>query len=183
MEVADAVRLVAPAVRPRGGTWADLGAGSGIFTRALAALLGAGGHVIAVEREPRAVAELDRLARDRASGMASITALRGDFTTPLALPPLDGVLLANALHFVPGDAQAAVLRDLSTALRPGGRLLLVEYDDRPASRWVPYPVSRARFAELARTLGLGPPAVVGKRPSAYGGLIYAAFVEMPAREG
>ena len=53
MNVRDAVQLIAPAV-PAGGRWADLGAGRGTFTAALARLLGPGGTVYAIERDATA---------------------------------------------------------------------------------------------------------------------------------
>lgn len=178
-----AVRLIAPAVERAGGTWADLGAGTGTFSRALAAVLGSTGRVIAVEREAAGVRALERLARQQDDGGAPIVVLQADFTGTLALPPLDGVLLANALHFVPDDAQAAVLGRLAAGLRAGGRLAVVEYENRAASRWVPFPIGRARFAELARDIGGSPPVAVGERRSAYGGTMYAAYTILPARAG
>jgi len=169
----DAQRLIAPAVGA-GGRWAELGAGEGTFTRALAELLGAGGVVLAVDREPSAVRALTALARTSPAG-ATIEAIAADFTAPLALPPLDGVLLANALHFVPATEQGALLARLARMLVPGGRIVLVEYENRAPSRWVPYPVSLARFEALADEAGLTAPREVGRRRSRYGGTMYAAW--------
>jgi hypothetical protein len=81
--------------------------------------------------------------------------------------------MANALHFV--RDQAAMLTLAASYLGPGGRLVVIEYDHRPASRWVPYPVPAARLAELAADAGLAPPRIVGRRPSAYGGEMYVAL--------
>ena len=53
MDHADHVRLLRDGVT-EGGTWADLGAGTGAFTLALAELLGPGGEVIAVDQIGRA---------------------------------------------------------------------------------------------------------------------------------
>ena len=50
MDHADHVRLLREGVT-RGGTWADLGAGTGAFTLALAELVGPSGEVIAVDRD------------------------------------------------------------------------------------------------------------------------------------
>ena len=170
MRVEDAASLVAPAVR--GAVWADLGAGSGTFTRALVRLLGAGAAVHAVDRDAAAMRALATL---RAPGVVAHVADFADAEAwrALALPPLDGVLLANALHFVPAREQAPVLVRLAERLAPGGRLVVVEYEDRPASRWVPYPVSFARLEAIAPA-GMTPPARVGERRSAYGGVMYAA---------
>jgi SAM-dependent methyltransferase len=176
MDVADAGRLIAPAVRV-GERWADLGAGTGTFTEALARLVGVSGEVIAVERDPSRVRTLEQLARQRSrEPRAPIVVRRADFTDGLDVEPLDGVLLANALHFVPATAQAETLRRLASALVEGGRVVIVEYDKRAASRWVPFPVSRARLAELAREAGLGTPEVIGEIGSAFGGTMYASVV-------
>lgn len=174
MNTRDAVALIADAVGEHGGIWADLGAGSGTFTRALAELLGTDGRVYAVDRDHGAVAALRRLAHAKAGRVIPV---RGDFTSSLELPgltqPLHGILLANALHFL-RDA-GAVLARLVELLRPGGRVVLVEYDRRSASLWVPHPTPIASLAALSREAGLTPFTVTATRPSAYQGVLYAAY--------
>jgi SAM-dependent methyltransferase len=176
MDVRDAARLIAPALT-HAGVWAELGAGTGTFTRALAGLLGCDGTVYAVERDERSGRTLDALAR-RANldEQAVITVVRADFTGPLELPTLDGVLLANALHYVPDEEQAPLLARMARNLTPDGALLIVEYDDRPRSRWVPYPVSLSRLRNVAAAAALGPVKQVGRAASAFGGTMYAAKV-------
>ena len=51
MDHADHVALIRAAVTETGGTWADIGAGEGAFTLALADLLGPGGRIVAVDRD------------------------------------------------------------------------------------------------------------------------------------
>lgn len=171
MRVEEASALIAAAVPAApDGRWADLGAGRGTFTRALVRLLGPGAGVYAVDRDPAAVSALAGLG-------APVTALRGDFADEarwrsLALPPLDGILLANSLHYVPEAEQGVVLARLADGLGPGGRLVVVEYDGRAANPWVPYPVP---FARLSTLLPPGMAAVrIGERPSDFGGTMYAA---------
>jgi SAM-dependent methyltransferase len=176
----EALALLRPAMSDHeGGVWADLGAGTGVFTRALATLLGPEGHVHAVDADARALSAL-RASLARTSGRPTVTAREADFTRPLDLPPLDGVLMANALHFA-RDA-GAVLALAASYLRPGGRLVLVEYQGRGPNPWVPYPVPSARFAELAPAAGLTRPDVVATRPSAFGGQIYVAVASRKADE-
>jgi len=182
MEPRDAAALIGPAVPGPGGTWADFGSGTGTFTRALAALLGPKGRIYAVDRDRRAAASLRAWAAAQArhfagapAPLAAIDVLEADFADlarPLDLPPLDGALIANALHFV--SEPEPVLARLAAGVRPGGRVVVVEYDDRPASRWVPYPLPLARLARLAEGAGLGAPTLVGTHPSAFGGRLYAA---------
>ena len=170
----DAAMLIRTAIPNQDGTWADLGAGTGTFTRALATLLGPDGRVEAIERNANSRRELARLA-GVTNGAATITATDGDFTKPLNLRDLSGILMANALHFVKHVDQAAVLRQLAIYLRPGGRIVLVEYEDEIGNQWVPYPVSFRRFDALCKASGLTPPALAGRMPSAFGGELYSAW--------
>ena len=150
MNVRDAVQLIAPPVLG-GGRWADLGAGRGTFTAALARLLGPGGTVYAIERDATAIAALEMLARRGGSdGRSAIVVRHADFTQPMELPSLDGVLLANALHFVPDNEQARVLEHVARGVIRGGAIVVVEYDNRPPSfRLRRHNVRRADVAALA----------------------------------
>lgn len=169
----DALALLRAAVpAAEGEAWADLGAGDGVFTRALAALVGPAGHVFAVDEDDRALSAVRAWA---ASAAAAVTVLRADVTRPLDLPPLDGVVMANVLHFV-ADAEAVLPRIVSL-LKPGGRFVLIEYEGRRPGPWVPHPVSIARFHQLAAAAGLTEPRVAARRPSRYGGEIYVAVAE------
>lgn len=178
MDETDAAALIRGAIPEPGGTWADLGAGEGTFTRALIDVLGLG-RVYAVERDPKALAKLRRWASRDAPNVVTEQA---DFTRSLDLPgqdgALDGILLANSLHYV-RDA-AAVLRRLVRWLRPGGRVVLVEYDRRSANPWVPYPIPAAGWPKLARAAGLSNPRVTATRPSSFGGDLYVAVAEVPS---
>jgi len=175
MDARDAVQLIAPAVRP-GERWADLGAGGGTFTIALARLVGPTGAVHAVDRDASAVRALEALARASGNGGAVIVVQHGDLAQPLDLPPLDGVLIANALHFVDARAQAGVLRRIADGLTSSGRIVVVEYDNRSPSRWVPFPIPLARLTDLAREAKLAAPEAIGSRRSTFGGSMYAARI-------
>lgn len=169
MDSRDAVALLASAIHTRGGTWADLGAGAGVFTRALVEVLGEDCRVYAVDREVR-------VAPTR-----NITAVDGDFTQPLELPglgagKLDGIVLANALHFV-RDA-GAVLGRLAGLVKLGGSVVLVEYDRRSANPWVPYPISSTRLPALADAAALSAFEVTATRASDYGGELYVAIARV-----
>ena len=179
MQLEDAVALIKSSVAGRAGTWADLGAGRGTFTRALAEVLSPDGRVIAVDRDPTVVAEIERWAAESAPG---VTAVVGDFTATMMLPatPLDGILLANALHFVKTQEQGALLARLANLLADDGRMVLVEYDRRATSRWVPYPIPIARLQELAAAAGLTRFTVSESRPSNYEGIIYTAHADRKA---
>lgn len=175
MEHREAIELIRGAVRAPGGTWADLGAGVGTFTRALASLLGADGVVYAVDREAKA---LRNLAGSAAGESAEVRTLVADFTERLDLPRLDGVVIANALHYVPYQDQARVLGQIASMVDRPGDVVIVEYERRDANRWVPYPLSFEPLRALAREAGLADPVRLVTRPSRYTGSIYSAVVRL-----
>ena len=179
----EAVALIAGAVTTRGETWADFGAGSGTFTRALASLLGEAGVVYAVDRDTAALRALERFATSASSGMAEVRAREGDFTRQIDLPELDGAVIANALHYVPYQNQAKVLAGVARQVRAGGAVVVIEYDRRNANRWVPYPISFADFTSVARDAGLSQPMLLATRPSRFAGSIYATLVRRAGTGG
>jgi hypothetical protein len=84
--------------------------------------------------------------------------------------PLDGMLLANVLHFV--RDREKVLGRLVSLLRAGGRVVIVEYDRRVASRWVPYPIDSSACLKSAQGAALENPRITARRPSMYAGELY-----------
>ncbi|TME76356.1 MAG: class I SAM-dependent methyltransferase [Chloroflexi bacterium] len=168
MDHADHVRLLREGVT-RGGTWADLGAGTGAFTLALAELVGPSGEVIAVDRDRGALRELDRAIRP---GGATVRTLSADFTKPVALDSLDGVVMANSLHFV--RDKSPVLALVHTMLKPSGRLLLVEYDTDNGNPYVPHPLSFETWRALADASGFTGTRKLASVPSRFLGRIYSA---------
>jgi ubiquinone/menaquinone biosynthesis C-methylase UbiE len=165
---ADHVRLLKDGVT-RGGTWADLGAGTGAFTLALAELVGPGGEVIAVDRDRGALRDLERAVRP---GGATVRTLAGDFSKPIDLPALDGVVMANSLHFV--KDKAPVLALMHRMLKPSGRLVLVEYDADKGNSWVPYPLSFDTWRALADASGFTDTRKLATVPSRFLGRIYSS---------
>lgn len=88
----------------------------------------------------------------------------GDFTEfPWPFDALDGVLMANAFHYV-RDHRAFLRRYDAHARRR--RVLLVEYDTDQATPWVPYPLGYAAGVDLFRTAGYDVSAL-GRRRSVY----------------
>ena len=164
--------LLRPGADGRRGTWADLGCGDGIFTAALYTLLEPGSEIYAVDKRKRA---LDALIHNFAGSYpaASPHPILADFTRGLALPPLDGMLMANSLHFV--KHKRPVLEQLMTQLKPGGRLILVEYNANRGNFAVPYPLDEASFLALAREVGLRQPRILTKIPSTFLGEMYASM--------
>jgi predicted methyltransferase len=107
-----------------GATVADVGAGSGYFTERLARLVGPAGRVYATDIQRGMLQLLDeRLAR---VGLTNVTLVLSEPDDPkLPAGELDLVLMVDVYHEL--GAPQAVLRHLKRALKPAGRLVLIEY--------------------------------------------------------
>jgi len=114
--------LALMAVAP-GGEVADVGAGNGFFTVRLADAVGEAGLVYAVDVSERVLQSLrERVERD---GRSNVKVVSGDTDDPrLSATSVDAVLINNAYHEM--DAHQAMLGHLWKALRPGGRLVIVD---------------------------------------------------------
>jgi SAM-dependent methyltransferase len=157
-----------------------MGAGDGAFTLALADLLGPGATIHTIDRDGAALARGTAEVARRFPGVI-IRPQATDFTHPLDLPPLDGLVMANALHFVRDGDKAALVRRLATYLKPGSRFLLVEYNVDRGNVWVPHPLSYDTWAALAARAGLSDVTLIGRRPSRFLSEIYSAVALLSPR--
>ncbi len=155
--------------------WADFGAGSGAFTLAIRDLAGPAADIYAIDRDRSALESL-RDAMRRRFPETYLYLLDGDIRHPPELPSLDGIVAANSLHYVDRKQQAPTLLLWSTLLKPGGRIVLVEYDSNNPNQWVPYPISFSRLGTLTRDAGLPAPELLGTHPSRWSGGIYSAMI-------
>jgi ubiquinone/menaquinone biosynthesis C-methylase UbiE len=130
--------------------WADLGCGTGTFTLALASLLPNGSSIYAMDTNEKALQTMPD-----SYGNAIIRKLKGNFVTDkLAFDNLDGVLMANSLHYVkdkPGFIQKLIPR-----LNKQACVLLVEYDTGIANNWVPYPQTFSGYKNYLRDQAFHP---------------------------
>jgi len=172
MDHADHVNLLRPANLSPGGTWADFGAGSGAFTLALRELIGPEATIYAVDKDRRALSKLEAAHRQRFSSAYRLILVNQDFTRPLELPALDGVLMANSLHYF--KDRETILRHVRSFLKPGGVLLLVEYNVDAGNLWVPHPLSFETYRSLAARAGFSEPQLLTTKPSSFLREFYSA---------
>ncbi|GHN01289.1 hypothetical protein WSM22_27780 [Cytophagales bacterium WSM2-2] len=149
--------------------WTDLGAGEGLFTRALGSLVRPGSHVVAVDQSTSALKsiawDLRNVTLDRLAGNFSSLDFGKDF---------DGILMANSLHYVPN--QLEFIRELASRLTPVGRIVIVEYERREPNTWVPYPIDFKKLKDIGAKTGFSI-GRFGETPSVYGGAtIYSAVL-------
>ena len=107
-----------------GSTVADIGAGAGWFTIRLARRVGPNGLVYAQDVQPQMLEAIERrVARE---GLQNVEARLGEGSDPnLPEGALDAILVVDVYPEV--EDRVAFLRNLANALRPGGRLGVVNY--------------------------------------------------------
>lgn len=171
MDHHDHVALLRKGIAETGGVWADLGAGDGAFTLALAELIGDTGTIYAVDRDPSALRRLARAMQERFPHVTLNTVV-GNFEQPLPLSDLDGIVMANSLHFVRN--KSGVLARIRTYLKPTGRCLVVEYNTDQGNMWVPHPFSYTSWERMAQASGFSHTELLATRPSRFLREIYAA---------
>lgn len=149
--------------------WADLGCGGGTFTEVLATILPYGSQIVAVDQS------MQHLEKTMGNGV-SVNFIQADFErTDLELTDLDGILLANSLHYV--KDKITLIRKLEKYLVTDKRFLIVEYDTLSANKWVPYPIDFVRLEELFTDLNYHSVVKLSERRSMYGrGNLYAAAI-------
>ncbi len=148
-------------------SWCDLGCGSGTFTMALAQLLAPGSTIHAFDWDSSA---LD-LVPDYYEGVDIRKTLADFASSSLRLDPVDGILMANALHFI--QDQQKLLRRLQSVTK---RFLIVEYELSRPNRWGPYPVGFEKLRQLVTPAGVLRVEKLATRSSLFGGTIYSALV-------
>jgi ubiquinone/menaquinone biosynthesis C-methylase UbiE len=168
----DHVRLLRKGIPTPGGIWADLGSGGGAFTLALADLIGPTGHIYSVDKDQSSLREQER-AMHANFPAAKVDYINADFTRPQRLPQLDGIIMANSLHYV--RKKEPVLELVRSYLKPGGHFILVEYNADRGNPWVPYPLSYSTWEALARQNAFHNTALLERVPSRFLNEIYSAL--------
>lgn len=179
MELARAVQLIEhPFLNSKNTVsyWADLGAGAGTFTLALAELLPNGSLIYAVDRDRNALAKIPVKHKE-----VNIQKEVQNFQEFHIASKLDGLLMANSLHYI--QDKRSFLKHLQAYLKLDHQLILIEYDTRHGNPWVPYPIPFSDLESLFQELPYGKIEKIGSTHSIYSnGNIYAALVQsIPVR--
>ena len=169
---ADEVGQVARLMRiGLGQNVADIGAGSGYYVFRLSPLVGAQGRILAQDITPDYLADLE--ARVREKGLSNVTVVRGEAHDP-RLPPrsLDAAVLVHMYHEI---AQPfGLLWNLAAAMKPGGRVGIVDADAIPSRHGTPPKLLRCELAAVGyREVSM---------TTLKGGVGYLAVFEAPAPE-
>jgi trans-aconitate methyltransferase len=165
MEQTDATTLI------RGGVagksiqhWADLGCGDGTFTKALAGILPWNSYIHAIDKD---IQHLPPRINEVTIGFKHLNFI----SDALVSHDLHGILMANSLHYVRHKGQ--LFKRLESSFRTERRFIVVEYESRWPSPWVPYPISYLKLVELAKGYQA---SKLAEFPSRFGGSMYSALL-------
>ncbi|MFN7947964.1 MAG: class I SAM-dependent methyltransferase [Blastocatellia bacterium] len=102
---------------------ADLGAGSGLFTRPIAAKLAGKGIVYAIDIDPELLKHIAKTAQEQK--LSNIRTVLGTETDPKLPEPVDLIVIIDTLHHI--QNQPTYLKNLKRYLRPDGRLAIIDF--------------------------------------------------------
>jgi ubiquinone/menaquinone biosynthesis C-methylase UbiE len=163
MKQTDAIHLIQKAItgtQPQ--NWADLGSGSGTFTLALKSILPEGSQLTAIDKQNQNL---------------PVPFIKADFEKDaLPLSKLDGILMANAIHYI--SDKTKLIKKLENYFAGTPTFLIVEYDTTASNHWVPYPVNYQSLHQLFTNLGYSSITKLAEIPSRFGGRMYAALIRL-----
>jgi hypothetical protein len=139
-----------------------------MFTIALAQSLACGSTIHAVDLDQEALEAIP----DQYRGVAIRKVLGDLWNSNHRLPSVNGVLLANSLHFIQNQHLF-----LARLLSVTDCFLIVEYELSKPSPWVPYPIGFERLFQLFSETGVTREEKLATRRSRFGGTMYSAFAE------
>ena len=147
-ELYSAREAVVAAVGIEPGDWVgDIGAGTGLYSLLFAEQVGETGRVFAEDIEPSFLDLITRRVDD--AGITNVTAVLGlndDVTLPRAA--FDIMFIADTYHYF--DNREAIMRTIYDALKPAGRLVMVEYEVTPGEERRDY-AAHVRFGKASVT--------------------------------
>ena len=159
-----------------GGIWAELGCGQGIFSAGLAHHLGPDGRVIGLDINRHSLHQIKSNIKGTAWA-SQILPLQGDLRDPLPLEGMEGLLLANVLHYFREKEKKAILRRLLHGIRPGGQLILVEYNSHRGNPAVPHPLPAQDWLRLMEEVDWQQGRIQATVPSSFLGEMAAIQAE------
>ena len=110
----------------------DVGCGTGYFVRMLAEIAGAQGSVVGVDAAPEMIAHASSRSRSAANVSFEVGSA-GALSFPAA--SFDVVVSSLTMHHVAPAEQLAAVQEMRRVLRPGGALLIAEFQAPTGHTW------------------------------------------------
>jgi ubiquinone/menaquinone biosynthesis C-methylase UbiE/intracellular sulfur oxidation DsrE/DsrF family protein len=117
-------KVVAACGLKKGTVVADIGAGTGLYTRLFAKAVGPDGQVFAVDIAPKFLEHVQKTSRD--AGLKNVTPVLCNFDS-VDLPPksVDVAFVCDTYHHF--EFPEKTMLSLHRALKPGGRVIVIDF--------------------------------------------------------
>jgi predicted methyltransferase len=124
-EIAAHAKPIVAACKLKPGMWvADVGAGTGLFTRKFASAVGDKGKVFAVDIAPTFLRHIEKTCQE--SKLTNVETICCDqFSTKLPKQSVDLVFICDTYHHF--EFPQRTLQSIHDALRPGGQVILIDF--------------------------------------------------------
>ena len=168
MSIEEAIELISQLQVESGEPqlWADLGCGTGLFSRALATLLPPQSRILCIDTESPGW-------EVNSTNNVELKFIKGDFNKyEFENDKFDGIMMANSLHYVKN--KPLLINRLFPAIKPNGTIAIVEYDSESANSWVPYPITYEKLKKLFPDNEI---RKIGERPSRFGSKMYCCEIK------
>ena len=127
---------------------ADIGSGSGLFTRPIATRV-APGIVYAVDIDAALLKIVEQGAKE--AGIGNIRTVLATADSPKLPEPVDLLFICDTLHHI--GNQGAYLKALRTFVAPGGRVAIIDFRDKWPEGHEPMRYSLAQFETWMKEAG------------------------------
>ncbi len=182
----DEIARLAAWLEIRSGTRvADIGAGEGEFALALARRVGPSGRVYATELNGERLIDIQEAAAE--ARLANVIVIEGAVShTNLPEACCDAIFSRFVYHHLTDPA--AINRDIFRALRPGGRLLIIDFEPGGIMDWIGRPETAARHGGHGTPKGTVVKEVTSaglqfiRGPEAWRGRTYGVLFQRPGSE-
>jgi arsenite methyltransferase len=118
-------RVIETLVIPPGSRVADIGAGSGLFSRPIAQHLGRAGVLYAVDIDPGLLKIIDRRAKEES--LTNIRTILAATDDPKLPEQVDLAFICDALHHI--GNQGTYFKTLAKYIKPGGRIAVIDFSE------------------------------------------------------
>jgi ubiquinone/menaquinone biosynthesis C-methylase UbiE len=155
------------------GIWVELACGDGVFAEITLEIASPEIKIIGLDIDRSALTQFrDHLEKKKSEDLLP---LQADLEHSLPMSKVDGIILANGLHFFPEQQQIQILTNCASVLKHDGHILIIEYNTERSTTAVPYRLPERNIYRLLIDAGFSAPLKISHVSSSYLGQLYSVL--------